>query len=57
MTGSETNDVMTVGGLAVAVAIFYAAWHEYSAKNRRDAQLLAALGAVSLVGSIAVWIH
>jgi hypothetical protein len=57
MTGSETNDVMTVGGLAVAVAIFYAAWHEYSAKNRRDAQLLAALGAVSFVGSIAVWIH
>ena len=57
MTGSETNDVMTVGGLAVAAAIFYAAWHEYSAKNRRDAQLLTALGAVSLVGSIAVWIH
>jgi hypothetical protein len=56
MTGSETNDVMTVGGLAVAAAIFYAAWHEYSEKNRRDAKLLTALGAVSLAGSIAFWL-
>ena len=56
MTGSESNDVMTVGGLAVAAAIFYAAWYEYSEKNRRDAKLLTALGAVSLAGSIAFWL-
>jgi len=57
MTGSETNDAMTVGGLAVAAAIFYAAWHEYSVRNRRDAKLLTALGALSLAGSVAFWLQ
>jgi hypothetical protein len=48
---------MALGGLAVAAAILYAAWHEFSEKNRRDAQLLAALGAVSLMGSVAGWLQ
>ena len=48
---------MVIGGVALAGAILYAAWHEYSKKNRRDAQLLAAMGAASLMGSIAVWLQ
>lgn len=44
------------GALALAAALLYAAWHEYSAKNQRDAKLLAAVGAVSLAGSAAAWL-
>jgi hypothetical protein len=47
---------MAMGALALASAILYAAWHEYATKNHRDAKLLAALGAASLVGSAAVWL-
>jgi hypothetical protein len=47
---------MTIGGLIVAAAVLYAAWHEYARNNRRDARLLAATGAVSLMGSAAVWL-
>ena len=43
------------GSLTVALAILYAAWHEYTEKNRRDANLLAAVGVVSLMGS-AQWL-
>ena len=48
---------MALGGLALATAILYAAWHELSEKNLRDAQLLVALGAASLMGSIAIWLQ
>jgi hypothetical protein len=48
---------MAIGALALALAILYAAWHEYKARNRRDASLLAALGAVSLMGSAVAWLH
>ena len=47
---------MAIGALALACALLYAAWHEYSANNRRDSHLLAAVGAVSLVGSAMVWL-
>jgi hypothetical protein len=46
---------MAVGGLIFAAAVLYAAWHEYAGKNQRDARLLSATGAVSLIGSAAVW--
>ncbi len=49
--------VMTIGGLALAGAILYAAWHEYSEKNQRDAQFLAVVGTASLMGSVAVWLQ
>jgi hypothetical protein len=52
-----TDQVMVIGGLALACAILYAAWHEYSEKNPRDAKLLAAVGAVSLMGSVAAWLQ
>lgn len=48
---------MVVGAMALAAAVLYAAWHEYAANNRRDAQLLAAVGAASLMGSAMVWLH
>jgi hypothetical protein len=43
--------------MALALAVLYAAWHEYSAKNHRDAKLLAALGAVSLTGGALAWLQ
>ncbi len=46
-----------IGALALAVAILYAAWQEYAAKNQRDAKLLAAVGAFSLMGSAAAWLQ
>jgi hypothetical protein len=45
------------GALALAAALLYAAWHEFSAKNQRDAKLLTAVGAVSLAGSAAAWLQ
>jgi len=55
------NDLMApeiaIGGLALAVAVLYAAWHEYAAKNQRDAKLLAAVGAASLMGSAVAWLQ
>ena len=48
---------MVIGGLAIAAAILYAAWHEYAEENRRDAQLLAVVGAASLMGSVAAWLQ
>lgn len=47
----------TLGGLALAAAVLYAAWQEYAAKNARDARLLATVGAASLAGSLAVWMQ
>jgi hypothetical protein len=46
---------LAIGGLIVAAAVLYAAWYEYARNNRRDAGLLAATGALSLMGSAAVW--
>lgn len=55
------NDLMApdiaIGGLALAVAVLYAAWHEYATKNQRDAKLLAAVGAASLMGSAVAWLQ
>lgn len=48
---------MAIGALALAAAVLYAAWHEYAAKNQRDAKLLAAVGAASLIGSVAAWVN
>ena len=48
---------MAIGALALAAAVLYAAWHEYAAKNHRDARLLAAVGAASLMGSAMAWLH
>jgi hypothetical protein len=48
---------MAIGALALAAAVLYAAWHEYAAKNRRDAKLLAVIGTASLMGSVAVWLN
>jgi len=47
---------MAIGALSLAVAVLYAAWHEHAAKNRRDAQLLAVVGAAGLMGSAAIWL-
>ncbi len=55
------NDIMApdwaIGLLALASAILYGAWHEYDAQNHRDAKLLAAVGAVSVMASAAVWLQ
>jgi hypothetical protein len=48
---------LMIGAMALASAVLYAAWHEYSAKNHRDAKLLAALGAVSLMGGAVAWLQ
>jgi len=52
----STDQAMAIGALAVAAAILYAAWHEYTKKNQRDAKLLAAVGALSLVGGVVAWL-
>ena len=48
---------IAIGALALAAAVLYAAWHEYAAKNHRDAHLLAAAGAASLMGSAVAWLQ
>lgn len=48
---------MAIAALALTLAILYAAWHEYRERNRRDSRLLAAVGAVGLLGSAATWLH
>jgi hypothetical protein len=52
-----SSQVMVIGGLALAAAILYAAWHEYAGENRRDAQFLAVVGTASLMGSVAAWLQ
>jgi len=44
---------MAIGALVLAAAVLYAAWHEYAAKNMRDAKLLLAVGGMGLMGSAA----
>lgn len=46
-----------LGCFAMASAVVYAAWHEYAARNHRDARLLATLGAIGLAGSAAAWLN
>jgi hypothetical protein len=46
-----------MGALALTLVILYAAWHEYKQGNRRDSSLLAAAGAVGLMGSAVAWLH
>ena len=46
---------LAFGGLAVTAAVLYAAWHEFALSNRRDAGLLAASGALGLIGTAAAW--
>ena len=48
---------VAIGALALSVAVLYAAWHEYTEKNQRDVKLLAAVGAVSLMGSAVAWLQ
>lgn len=49
---------VAIGGLALAGAVLYAAWREYIEKNPRDASLLAAVGALSLMGgAAAAWLQ
>jgi hypothetical protein len=47
---------VAIGALALAAAVLYAAWHEYAAKNHRDARFLATVGACSLAGGAAAFI-
>jgi uncharacterized membrane protein len=51
------NDVLVselfIGGMALTVVVLWAAAHEYFHKNPRDAKLLAAVGALGLLGSAA----
>ena len=47
---------VALGGLAMAMALLYAAWHEYKQENERDAKLLVCTGAVSLMGTAAMWL-
>lgn len=49
-------DIAT-GAFALACAVSYAAWHEYRQKNHRDAKLLSAIGALSLIGSAMAWLQ
>ena len=48
---------MTIGALALALVILYTAWQEARARNTRDAKLLTAVGAVSLMGSAVAWLQ
>ena len=48
---------VAIGALALTLVVLYAAWHEAKAKNIRDARLLAAVGAVSLMGGAAAWLQ
>jgi hypothetical protein len=54
------NDIiapdMAIGALLMSAAVLYAAWHEYSVKNHRDAKLLVAVGALSLSSGAAAWL-
>lgn len=47
---------LVYGALALAAVVLYAAWHEYQAKNQRDAKLLAAVAATGLLGGAAAWL-
>ena len=48
---------MAIGGFALAAAVLYSAWHEYAAKNQRDAKALATVGALGLIASATAWLQ
>jgi hypothetical protein len=48
---------MVYGALALAAVLLMAAWHEFAAKNPRDAKLLVAMGAASLTGGTVAWLQ
>jgi hypothetical protein len=50
MIDSETPHY-ALGVLAIALAVFYAAWYEFRRKNKRDAKLLMTAGAMSIAGT------
>lgn len=56
MTDLNVPDA-ALGALALASAVLYAAWHEYRARNPRDARVLAAVGAASLLGGAVAWMQ
>ena len=41
---------------ALAVVMLLGAWREYVSDNRRDAKLMAALGAAGMMASTAIWL-
>lgn len=53
------NELMTsdidYGALVLCAVVLLTAWHEYAAKNHRDAKLLALVGTAGLVGTALVW--
>ena len=44
------------GIAALAAVILLGAWREYVGNNRRDARLMAVLGAAGMIASTAVWL-
>ena len=54
MTDLMSSDI-AIGGIALAAAVLYGAWHEYTEKNHRDAKALATVGALGLMASAAAW--
>lgn len=42
---------IALGATALALAVLYAAWHDYKTDNRRDAKLLTAVGSMALAAS------
>ncbi|MBI2751429.1 MAG: hypothetical protein HYX43_19385 [Burkholderiales bacterium] len=49
-----TSDI-DYGALVLCAVVLLTAWHEYAAKNHRDAKLLALVGTAGLVGTALVW--
>ena len=49
MPNLEEIDI-AAGILFIAVCLLYSAWHDYKSGNMRDSKLMAAVGAVSLIG-------
>lgn len=41
---------------ALGVLILFCAWREYASDNRRDARLIAACGAGSMLAGAAAWL-
>ena len=48
---------MAIGGVVLAAAVLYAAWHEYTSKNPRDAKALATVGVLGLIASATAWLQ
>ena len=51
---SNMSEYAYVIALLAAVPLL-GAWHEYASDNRRDAKLMAAVGAGGMLASAAVW--